>query len=60
MPSSLLPSGSTTVASQTDRAHISISTAPQAQPFAIAIRSLQREAIRLDTKWNLGNYDDEE
>ena len=41
------------------RAHISISTAPQAQPFAIAIRSLQREAIRLDTKWNLGNYDDE-
>jgi homoserine O-acetyltransferase len=29
------------------RAHISISTAAQAQPFAIAIRSLQREAIRL-------------
>ncbi|HEX7111148.1 MAG TPA: alpha/beta fold hydrolase, partial [Mizugakiibacter sp.] len=25
------------------RAHVSISTAPQAQPFAIAIRSLQRE-----------------
>ena len=40
------------------RAHISISTAPQAQPFAIAIRSLQREAIRLDTNWNEGNYDD--
>jgi len=41
------------------RAHISISTAPQAQPFAIAIRSLQREAIRLDPKWNNGNYDAE-
>jgi homoserine O-acetyltransferase len=41
------------------RAHASISTAPQAQPFAIAIRSLQREAIRLDPNWNLGRYDDE-
>jgi homoserine O-acetyltransferase/O-succinyltransferase len=41
------------------RAHISISTAPQAQPFAIAIRSLQREAIRLDPEWRDGNYDDE-
>jgi homoserine O-acetyltransferase len=41
------------------RSHISISTAPQAQPFAIAIRSLQREAIRLDPNWNGGNYDDE-
>jgi homoserine O-acetyltransferase len=41
------------------RAHISISTAPQAQPFAIAIRSLQREAIRLDPNWNQGNYDEE-
>jgi len=40
------------------RAHISISTAPQAQPFAIAIRSLQREAIRLDPNFNQGNYDD--
>ena len=40
------------------RAHVSISTAPQAQPFAIAIRSLQREAIRLDPNWNNGNYDD--
>ncbi|MBN8728478.1 MAG: homoserine O-acetyltransferase [Xanthomonadales bacterium] len=40
------------------RAHISISTAPQAQPFAIAIRSLQREAIRLDPNWNEGHYDD--
>jgi homoserine O-acetyltransferase len=41
------------------RAHISISTAPQAQPFAIAIRSLQREAIRLDRNWNNGHYDEE-
>ena len=41
------------------RSHISISTAPQAQPFAIAIRSLQREAIRLDPNWNSGDYDDE-
>src|SRR5579883_3312972 len=41
------------------RAHISVSTAPQARPFAIAIRSLQREAIRLDPNWNEGNYDDD-
>ena len=41
------------------RSHISISTAAQAQPFAIAIRSLQREAIRLDSNWNNGHYDDE-
>ena len=41
------------------RTHISISTAPQAQPFAIAIRSLQREAIRLDPHWHNGEYDDE-
>ncbi|WP_199098695.1 homoserine O-acetyltransferase [Dyella sp. ASV21] len=40
------------------RAHISVDTAPQAQPFAIAIRSLQREAIRLDPQWNNGQYDD--
>ncbi|GFZ98459.1 homoserine O-acetyltransferase MetX [Dyella caseinilytica] len=38
-------------------AHISVDTAPQAQPFAIAIRSLQREAIRLDPNWNDGQYD---
>lgn len=41
------------------RAHISVDTAPQAQPFAIAIRSLQREAIRLDPNWNEGLYTDE-
>ena len=39
------------------RCHISVDTAPQAQPFAIAIRSLQREAIRLDPNWKDGNYD---
>ncbi|HUA78914.1 MAG TPA: homoserine O-acetyltransferase [Dyella sp.] len=41
------------------RTHISVDTAPQAQPFAIAIRSLQREAIRLDPQWNEGHYDSE-
>jgi homoserine O-acetyltransferase/O-succinyltransferase len=41
------------------RRHVSVDTAPQAQPFAIAIRSLQREAIRLDPHWNNGQYDDD-
>ncbi|HXS73758.1 MAG TPA: homoserine O-acetyltransferase [Rhodanobacteraceae bacterium] len=41
------------------RAHVSVSTAPQARPFAIAIRSLQREAIRLDRNWNEGCYDEQ-
>ncbi len=41
------------------RAHLSVCSAPRAQPFAIAIRSLQREAIRLDRNWNDGRYDDE-
>ena len=40
-------------------AHVSVDTAPQAQPFAIAIRSLQREAIRLDPHWNDGQYDND-
>lgn len=35
---------------------VSISAAAQATPFAIAIRSLQREIIRNDPKWNNGNY----
>jgi homoserine O-acetyltransferase len=39
------------------RTHLSVCTAPRAQPFAIAIRSLQREAIRLDPNWNEGRYD---
>jgi homoserine O-acetyltransferase len=33
-----------------------ISSAPQALPFAIAVRSLQREAIRLDPDWRGGDY----
>ena len=40
------------------RTHINISGSAQALPFSIAIRSLQREAIRLDPKWNNGDYDD--
>jgi len=39
-------------------AHINISGAPRALPFSIAIRSLQREAIRLDPNWNHGQYDE--
>ena len=41
------------------RAHINISGAAHALPFSIAIRSLQREAIRLDPEWNNGAYDDD-
>lgn len=41
------------------RSHINISGAARALPFSIAIRSLQREAIRLDPKWNNGDYDDD-
>ncbi|MGH8031214.1 MAG: homoserine O-acetyltransferase MetX [Luteimonas sp.] len=40
------------------RSHINISGAARALPFSIAIRSLQREAIRFDPRWNDGNYDD--
>jgi homoserine O-acetyltransferase len=40
------------------RAHINVSGSTRALPFSIAIRSLQREAIRLDPNWNYGNYDD--
>ena len=39
-------------------AHINISGAARAMPFSIAIRSLQREAIRLDPAWNAGHYDE--
>ena len=35
-----------------------ISTAPQALPFAIGIRSLQREAIRTDPNFKDGDYTD--
>ena len=41
------------------RAHINISGSAQALPFSIAIRSLQREAIRLDPNWNGGRYSDD-
>ena len=40
------------------RHHVNISGAARALPFSIAIRSLQREAIRLDPRWNGGHYDD--
>ena len=40
------------------RTQINISGAAHSLPFSIAIRSLQREAIRLDPKWNEGNYTD--
>lgn len=40
------------------RSHVNISGAARALPFSIAIRSLQREAIRLDPNWNQGGYDD--
>lgn len=39
---------------------ISISSASRALPFSIAVRSLQREMIRQDPKWNGGNYDPED
>ena len=40
---------------------VSISGSPRASPFAIALRSLQREIIRSDPGWQNGNYalDDE-
>lgn len=40
------------------RSHINVSGSARALPFSIAIRSLQREAIRLDPNWNQGHYDD--
>ncbi|MGH8049087.1 MAG: homoserine O-acetyltransferase MetX [Arenimonas sp.] len=41
------------------RSHINVSGSARALPFSIAIRSLQREAIRLDPHWNQGQYTDE-
>jgi homoserine O-acetyltransferase len=38
------------------RSHINVSGSARALPFSIAIRSLQREAIRLDPQWEHGNY----
>jgi homoserine O-acetyltransferase len=37
---------------------VTISSATRASPFAIAIRSVQREAIRTDPEWRQGNYHD--
>lgn len=39
---------------------ISISSSTRALPFAIAVRSLQREMIIKDPKWAEGNYDPED
>jgi homoserine O-acetyltransferase len=39
---------------------LSISSATRALPFAIAVRSLQREMIRQDPKWANGDYDPED
>ena len=39
------------------RSFVSISSCTRAVPFAIAVRSLQREMIRSDSKWLDGNYD---
>lgn len=41
------------------RSHINVSGSARALPFSIAIRSLQREAIRLDPNWNQGHYDED-
>lgn len=38
------------------RRHINISGSARSLPFSIAIRSLQREAIRLDPRWADGQY----
>jgi len=38
------------------RSLVSISAAPRSLPFAIALRSLQREMIRRDPDWQDGNY----
>lgn len=40
------------------QSHINISGAVHSLPFAIAIRSQQREAIRTDPSWRDGHYDD--
>jgi homoserine O-acetyltransferase/O-succinyltransferase len=39
------------------KAFVSISSGTRALPFSIAVRSLQREMIRCDPKWEGGNYD---
>jgi homoserine O-acetyltransferase/O-succinyltransferase len=39
------------------RNFVSISSAARAEPFSIAVRSLQREMIRSDPKWSGGDYE---
>ena len=39
---------------------VSISSAARSMPFSIAVRSLQREMIRSDPKWQAGSYDPED
>ena len=41
------------------RRHVNISGSARSLPFSIAIRSLQREAIRLDPRWAEGQYTDD-
>ena len=41
------------------RHFLTISSSPNAEPFSIAVRSLQRELIVSDPAWNDGNYDDD-
>jgi len=41
------------------RHFLTISSSPNAEPFSIAIRSLQRELIVSDPNWNDGGYDDD-
>jgi homoserine O-acetyltransferase len=38
---------------------VSISSAAQSVPFAIALRSLQREMVRSDPRWLAGQYEDD-
>lgn len=42
---------------QVARSLVLISTSARALPYAIALRSLQREMIRRDPEWRNGNYD---
>ncbi len=39
---------------------LSISSAARAEPFSIAIRSLQREMVATDPNWNDGHYTDQQ
>jgi len=42
------------------RNFVTISSATRSEPFSIAVRSLQRELIRSDPKWLLGDYEPED